>query len=476
MPDQLTTQNVTGIFDLDGQRLVGLAAKGVPDPTFVLGGDTFRGALSPSSLAALTASGLTPGGLARQSLVIDGDSQTANGYQVTATYKLFTNRGWWVHCLAQMGWPYEVVNVPAVPGENMQQILARFDASVAAFKPRVTWLFPGQNNLLDTDDGVAFMAACRTYAEKVRDLGSSLVIFTTTPREGASQTATVAKNVTIFHAFFEQLAREGLCFVVDIARAVTNIQSANGALLSGMTYDGQLHLSAKACVRIAKTCARLYPASLRRSPFLGPLSNQDSRQSIATSKQLLANPKLIGNTTAATAPAAGFAPDNMQLQLVRSGTSTSTVTGTGNVADPDGTERVFYQLVFGGTKTDGADDLAILNVSAQFASMVAPVTPGVDSVDYARIAIKASNVSANFSYIKLQIEALNGSTPLFEATCEAETTTAQGEISSDELTFNAPGFLIPAGTTRIRWNVKIAYGAGACTGTFLLSDAEVRIV
>ena len=57
MPDQLTTQNVTGIFDLDGQRLVGLAAKGVPDPTFVLGGDTFRGAISDASKAALRASG-----------------------------------------------------------------------------------------------------------------------------------------------------------------------------------------------------------------------------------------------------------------------------------------------------------------------------------------------------------------------------------------------------------------------------------
>ena len=133
-------------------------------------------------------------------------------------------------------------------------------------------------------------------------------------------------------------------------------------------------------------------------------------------------------------------------------------------------------MTFGGTNDGSGEDLAILNISAQFASMLATVTPGVDALDYARVTIKGSNVSSNFSYAKLQIEALNGSAPLYEWTCMAESANdPQGEFSASELVFHAPGGVIPAGTTRLRVNIKIAFRPGATTGVFSVTDFDVRM-
>ena len=97
-------------------------------------------------------------------------------------------------------------------------------------------------------------------------------------------------------------------------------------------------------------------------------------------------------------------------------------------------------------------------------------------MDYARLSIKGSNVSPNFSYAKLELEVLAGSTLLYTTSFMSESASdPQGEFSSGDLVFHAPGFVIPAGATRVRANLKIGYGAGACTGVFSLSNFYCRI-
>ena len=419
--------------------------------------------------------------LARRTLVVDGDSQSKNGDVVSGTYRLWSSRGYWVHCLAEIGWPYELLAVSAVPGETMQQILARFDSSVAAYRPDEVLLMPGQNNLPDTDSCVAFGIALREYALKCRAIGAALRIVYTTPRYGAFSLPTVRQNMVLIQQYIADLVRDNLAVASNAHRALIDRTSAAGSALPGMLYDqasAGVHIGAKGGVRIGRQFAKDFARESFSNPFVPPASNVDCRQTYALSKQLMLNPLLSGSAGIVTAPAAGVAPDSWQIQYVRSGTSAALVTmatGVADASDPGGTACT---LTFSGTKTNGADDVAILNASAQFASMAsgAALTPGVDYVDYARMAIKASNVSPNFSYAKLQIEALNGITPLFEATCMAESgSDPQGEFSPNELVFHTPGFVIPVGTTRIRANLKIGYGAGACTGVFSVPYLYCRI-
>lgn len=417
----------------------------------------------------------------RPRLLVDGDSQSKNGEIVAASYRLLGSRGYWLHCLAEIGWPYELVNVAAVPGETMQQVLARFDTSVAAYKPDEIWLLPGQNNLIDTDGGVAFVAALREYAMRARGIGAVLRVFDTTPRFGGFHTTNVQRNVIVFQRAIADLKKEGLALTVSAGRAITDRTSATGSALSGLLYDqatAGIHIGAKGGVRIGRSFARETAREKFPNPFVPPLSNADCRQTNPLSKQLLQNPLLTGTAGTVTVPAAGQAPDSWQIQMVRSGTSAVVATMATGVADSSDPSNGFATITFSGTKTDGADDIAILNISAFFANMAsgAPVTPEVDSVDYARLSIKGSNVSANFSYAKLELEVLAGSTLLYSTSCMTESASdPQGEFSSGDLVFHAPGFVIPAGATRVRANLKIGYGAGACTGVFSLSNFYCRI-
>lgn len=420
--------------------------------------------------------------IARRTIVVDGDSQAKNGDIASAgAYRLLSSRGYWVHCLAEIGWPYELLAVSAVPGETMQQILARFDTSVAAYRPNEVLLMPGQNNLPDTDNCVAFGIALREYALKCRAIGAALRILYTTPRYGTFSTVTVRQNIVLIQRYIADLVRDNLAVASNAHRAIIDRASAVGSALPGLLYDqasAGVHLGAKGCVRVGRQFAKDFARENFPNPFVPPASNVDCRQTYARSKQLMLNPLLSGSAGTVTAPAAGVAPDSWQIQYVRSGTSAALVTmatGVADVSDPGGTACT---LTFSGTKTDGANDVAILNASAQLANMAsgAALTPGVDYIDYARLAIKATNVSANFSYAKLQIEALNVNTPLYESTCMAESgSDPQGEFSPNELVFHAPGFVIPVGTTRIRANLKIGYGAGACTGVFSVPYLYCRI-
>lgn len=60
-----------------------------------------------------------------RTVVMDGDSITAHGYTNTGSSLKYNNHGWWVHALAQAGWPLKVLAVPATSSETSQQILPR---------------------------------------------------------------------------------------------------------------------------------------------------------------------------------------------------------------------------------------------------------------------------------------------------------------------------------------------------------------
>ena len=58
----------------------------------------------------------------RPVMVVFGDSQTENGEVSASNYLLYSSRGYWTHCLAEVKWPFDVVAVSGFPGETTQQL------------------------------------------------------------------------------------------------------------------------------------------------------------------------------------------------------------------------------------------------------------------------------------------------------------------------------------------------------------------
>lgn len=447
-------------------------------------------------------------------VVVDGDSFAANGYFLDSTQNIWSTRGWWVHALNYIKGNLRLVNMGGIGGQTAQQILARFDSTVGQYAPCEVWAIIGQNNLPDTDGGAAAILAIQQYAQKCRELGCTLRLGTVTPRHGANQTATIQANVIAINTAIRGLARAGVCKVFDSHSVMVDATSATGAALTGSTYDEGtvgLHPNAKFCQRIGKEFARTFAGDfIARN--VRPSSTIDSRQVIAGSKQLVLNPKLSGAGAAAGTGASGTEPTSWPVSR-RQG-SNITVVGAGNQSEVDiaaslagtasgtygATEqglinsliagynslrqavlgntgnagRTWFKMTVGGTAS-GTEIIGIQQASVTLSNMLAPVTGGIDRVDYGRISARCIGLSSNFKSLTMRIEALNGSTPLFTVEGFADTADTQGEMPDSEFVIECPGFAIPANTTRLRVTVQASFSSGACTGDIFLSDCDISI-
>jgi len=447
-------------------------------------------------------------------VVVDGDSFAANGYFLDSTQNIWSTRGWWVHALNYIKGNLRLVNMGGIGGQTAQQILARFDTTVAPHAPCEVWAIIGQNNLPDTDGGAAAIQAIQQYAQKCRELGCTLRLGTVTPRHGANQTATIQANVIAINGAVRALARAGVCKVFDSHSVMVDATSSTGAALTGSTYDEGtvgLHPNAKFCQRIGREFARTFAKDF--APInVRPSAVTDSRQVIATSKQLVLNPKLSGAGVAAGTGASGTEPTSWALSR-RQG-SNITVTGAGNQSEVDiaaaiaGTASGTYsateqglinsliagynslrQAVLGNTgnvgrswfkmtvagTASGTEIIGIQQASVTLANMLAPVTGGIDRVDYGRISARCIGLSSNFKSLTMRIEALNGSTPLFTVEGFSDTADTQSEMPDTEFVIECPGFAIPANTTRLRVTVQASFASGACAGDIFLTDCDISI-
>ena len=449
------------------------------------------------------------------SVVIDGDSFGQNGLVTDATQAMRSFRGWWVHAINYIRGNLRVVNMGAIAGQTAQQILARFDSTVAPYAPCEVWAIIGQNNLPDTDGGAAAIQAIQQYAQRCRELGCTLRLGTVTPRHGANQTATIQANVIAINDAIRGLARIGVCKVFDSHAAMVDPTSSTGAARTGSTYDEGtvgLHPNAQSASRIGKEFARAFAGDFK-TINVRPSSNIDSRQVIASSKQLVLNPKLSGASATAGTGASGTEPTSWSMSR-RQG-SNITVTGAGNQSEIDiaasiagtasgtysATEqglinsliagynalrqavlgnagnigRSWFKMTVAGTAS-GSEIIGVQQAAVTLSNMLGPVSAGFDRVDTARIWARCVGLSTNFKCLTFRIEALNGSTPLYTVESFSDTSTdIQGELPDSEMVLECPGFVIPAGTTRLRVTVQASFGSGACTGDIFLTDCDIRI-
>lgn len=446
-------------------------------------------------------------------VVVDGDSFAANGFLLDSTKHLWSTRGWWVHALNYIKGNLRLVNMGGVGGHTAQQILARFDSTVAQFAPNEVWAIIGQNNLPASDGGAAAIAAIQQYVQRCIGLGITLRLGTVTPRHGANQTATIQANVIAINEAIREMAAAGLCKVFDSHAVMVDPASATGAALTGSTYDEGtfgLHPNAKFCQRIAREFARTFAGEFEQIN-IRPSSTTDSRQVIASSKQLVLNPKMSGAGAAAGTGASGTEPTSWPISR-RQG-SNITVVGAGNQTEVDiaaaiagtadatydATEqgllnsavalantlrqaavgntgnygRTWIKMTAGGTAS-GTEIIGIQQSNVALASMLAPVKAG-DRVESARISARTVGLSSNFKSLTMRVEALNGSTPLFTVEGFNDTADTQGEMPDSEFVIECPGFVIPENTTRLRVTVQASFVSGACAGDIFLTDCAIYL-
>jgi len=406
-------------------------------------------------------------------VVIDGDSISAQGYSSNATSLKYNNHGWWVHALYRLKCPLSVASVAAVSGQTSSQILARFDSTVAVHKPDEVWAIIGQNNLGDADGGVQCIADLRAYAAKCRDIGATLRLGTVTPRAAGSMTAGVKAAILRINAEIRTMGEQRLCVVFDAFSAIVDPASADGAARAGMQYD-TLHPNSRGAYYIGFEAAKRSPDLYDN--VIAPSSNADSRLTNATSKQLVANPKCSG--TGGTVGTGGSGACAASWSLNRQSGAALTVAGSVNDADPDANilGRVWQKMTFGGVVASGVE-IVRFQQTVTLSSLAAPVTPGITKIAKARCFLRTNGLSSNLQYIRMTVEALNSvPTVTYATNGMADSSYQQTVFPTDEGVLDCPaGFVIPSDTVSLRVTFNVAFGAGTCAGDAFVTDFDLSV-
>lgn len=453
-------------------------------------------------------------------VVMDGDSITRQGYDAGTDgggwpYKKTRIRGWWVYVMAVLGGQVQATNVSAVEGQNAQEILARFEASVLAYWPDEVWAIIGQNNLLDADNGVAGAAAIRQYAVMCKRYGIKLRLGTVTPRNGASQTVQVRTNLVTINREIWKLQEEGLCVVFDSYGSLVDPSSAAGASLSNVFYDAMLHPNSFGAIRMATEFLRTFKADFPPLMRTSNSGDDGSLQVRATSRQCLLNPNFRGTAGTAGTGITGTIPNDWaaarsvgtgltvtasaaQAELAQPAFITGTAGGTYTATEQGlintlitqynlllqaylgnnyHTGRNWVTYVMGGTAA-GAEATQIQQASVLLANLL--VQPVVNqSTVVGRVTIRCSGLSSNFRGVELRLEGVNNGTgnPTFQ-TFAMECGSVADSTSiflPQEMTLVTPPMTVPADTTRFRFTVLQNYAAGAATGTISMSQPQLEL-
>lgn len=452
--------------------------------------------------------------------VMDGDSITKNGYDTGIDgggrpHARYTVRAWWSYILAALGGQVQIAAVSAVPGENAQQIVARFEASVLDYWPDEVWAIIGQNNLGDVDNGAAAILAIRQYATLCKKWGIKLRLGTVTPRNGASQSAQVRTNLIAINRAIYQLQSEGLCVVFDSYGALVDPTSPTGASLSNVFYDAMLHPNSFGAIRIAIEFLRTFRSEfppLMRSSGSG---DDDSLQVNASSRQCLLNPNLRGTSGTIGAGVTGNAPNSwtasrnsgsnitatvaaVQAELTTpallSGTAGATYTAAEQglinslisqynallqayLGNNYHTGRNWVTYVLGGTSAAGGEAIQLQQPTVALSALLVQPVPGQSTVQ-GRVTIRASGLSSNFRGAELRLEGVDsGGVPTFSASVQEfnSCTDTTPLYPSEELTWVTPTAVVQPNTFRFRYSLLFAYGAGANTGTISVAQPQINI-
>lgn len=406
-------------------------------------------------------------GVPGNGLVIIGDSLSAQGYVTTAAFPKTQNHIYWPHALSMLKWPLRLVNMAAVSGRTIQQVLAGFDSEVAAYQPAWVWCLVGTNNcgLATAESDVADL---QSIAAKCRGIGAKLLLCTIPPRDSAGMSSQIQKDMLVLNRGIRAIGRNGDAYIADIHAALHDPTTSNGAAASLMLHDG-VHTSAYGAQLSGAEVARSLSGAIIpcRDAVQG---NWDCRQVHAESRQLITNPKCQG--TAGTTPGSGGAGTVATGWNLNRNTGSNLIS-TGSKISETSPRREWQRITFSGTCS--GTEVSKFKINTGIGALLAAVPAG--SRLRARATIRSSGISTNFKCIRLVGELQNGSSvQIVGAGSLEDSTFTQTVMPTDEFVLETPEFLYDSGAVFTQTSIYTEFTTGAASGYIDVTDVELVIV
>lgn len=307
-----------------------------------------------------------------------GDSIAyGNGFASSATNVKLYAKGYlnWAAYLGRQRWTFDNADNFGVAGDNTNDVLARIDAALSATTAGTIVLDCLTN---DGPNGVSLVQSYSNYrilVDKVLAAGKICVCITPRPRDitasGLTMTAAQFRDHLARRDFVIGLNNPGRgIYAVDMWRYLADPASTNGAMKSGMAYDG-LHPGVLGGYWGGLALSELFGQG--RGPGLFPFrdvlvaQNSDVWNASYPRGCVNSNPMMQGGSTAAT----GY--------TIAGG---SGVTATGSKVSPTGGRADIQQIELGGTASANADIYDFYQTVSAGNLSVGDVVEAYAEVDY----------------------------------------------------------------------------------------------
>ncbi|AXH35214.1 hypothetical protein DVJ78_07175 [Humibacter sp. BT305] len=158
-----------------------------------------------------------------------------------------------------------------VPGNTSAQMLARFDADVAAYQPNCVVLLAGTNDANQAVDIAVTIANIKAIVGKIREIGAVPVLCTLPPTEETNPTSAERKRrIAAINLWLQGYARSEGLTLVDFFAAL--VDEATGGYIPAYKLD-TTHPNAAGCLVMGtllnNTLAPLLPATASPLPVTG---------------------------------------------------------------------------------------------------------------------------------------------------------------------------------------------------------------
>ena len=400
---------------------------------------------------------------AKPTIILFGDSRTADCNYADATNEYNTNMSWfdWGQFNNVNGPVFDVIRNAGIGGNTTTQMLARMQADVLAYKPSHVTLWAGTND--DWSTGKAGVDA--TYARMVTMLNmafkAGIYVFLISETTCSTKGATFQPLVQYYNERLRGYAAKnpGVEFW-DFNAIVMNPTSATGNPKAVMVRDG-LHLSANGAATLGREVVAKKLARFGTALAQLPNSVIDTQGYSSNVRNVLSNPLMQGTTgTKGNGAHTGTVPDGW----ASSGTPTVVFS---TPARADGFGNNLQAAITAST----AESLFLT-----FAGQPARVVAGQKYVIEAAVEVDAG--ATNLFSLAIMAQVFNGGTTYQYGSGLATQSAAAGDsIGAHTAIVRSRVFAAPGGFTYTGMSLAVtARFAGAGTATIRLGRVAFKLV
>ena len=391
---------------------------------------------------------------ARRRLAVIGDS-----FSAPTSSLVHQATCWWVHSLAELGWPYELVAVSAVAGRTTAQMLAAFDAEVAPHEPDEIWILAGQNDRGGVEVATAALGSLASIIDKAKLIGVTKIVCGT-PCDVLSPSEQSRDSIITYTNGLYDMAASGAIDVADTWGAYKSVDTSTGGCDSTLHNGDNQHPNNTGSRRIGSAFASaVSPSVLAKRSYLSAGGALDRRDTTDKSNVIGRNLIMLGTGGTKSAGVTGNVPDDYAYEIPSGATATISV-----VKETLPRARKKFRQVLGGTIA--GTDYFLIKQSPQVSAF--SISEG-DDVQL-RFSALASNLSANFVSLTGSIIFFNSEYAQIGMCSVGGGGSGPGELSTSAITLETPKLACPAGAAYFQFYIAAIYSAGAVTGTFDLFD------